>query len=79
MSIGDTSVIKYLKKDIHNIGVSLFDLVKEDYGIRSSSDLLRKLSAVVVTYVSGRGSHDSGHGELIHKFAHIETNESFGG
>ena len=78
MSVRNSPVVKYLKQNVHNIGVCLFDFVEKHHGIRSAPYFLRKLTAVVVAHISGRRSHNAGNGKLIHKLAHIETDKRFG-
>ena len=42
------------------------------------TDLLRELSRLVITNVSGRRSYDLRHRVLLHKFGHIESYKRFG-
>ena len=39
LRVGYDTVVKHLKKDIENVGMCLFYLVKEYYGIRTAADL----------------------------------------
>ena len=47
------ALIKNLKKDIHNIRVGFFNLIKQDDRIRLSANLFGKLSRIVITDISG--------------------------
>ena len=53
--------------------MSLFYLVEKHYGIRFSPYRLCELSALLVSYISGRRSYQSRYGEFLHIFAHIDT------
>ena len=53
--------------------MSLFDLIKENYRVRLSSYSLCKLSALVISNISGRRSDKSAHAEFLHVFTHIDT------
>ena len=54
LGIGKMPVLKYLKKDIEHVGMRLLDLIEKHYRIRMTAYLLGKLSAFLVSDVSGR-------------------------
>ena len=66
-AVGETSLVKDLEKDVKHVGVGLFDLVKEDDGVRAPADGLGELAALVVAHVSGRGADELGDRVLLHE------------
>ena len=67
------SVVEHLEQDVEHVGVRLFYFVEQDDGIRVSAHFFRKLAALVVTDVAGRGADEFGHVHLIHIFGHIHA------
>ena len=61
MSIGNASVVENLQKDVEYVGMSLFDLVKENYRVGLAADLFGKLAGVVISDVSGRRTDNAGY------------------
>ena len=72
MSIGYLAFVKNLQENVHYIGVSLFYLVKENYGIGLSAYLFGELACLIVSYISGRRADDSRNAVLFHKLGHIK-------
>ncbi len=58
--------------------MSLFYLVKQDYGVGVAAHFFSELSALLIAYVSGRRSDEAGDGELLHVFAHVDADQSVG-
>ena len=67
------TVVKDLKQHVKYIGMRFFDFIEEDHGKRLSADCFRQLTALIVSYISGRCSDQAGYGEFLHVFAHIDT------
>ena len=72
LRIGQPSIFEKLKQQVENIGMRLFDFVKEHDRIRPSADALGKLPSVVVADISGRRSNQFGNCLLFHIFGHIQ-------
>ena len=53
----------------------LFDLVKQNDGIRSAPDSLGQLAALFIAHVSGRRANEARHGEFLHVLRHIDTHQ----
>ena len=75
LAVGDAAVVQYLQQDVEHIGVGLLHLIEEDDGVGFSSDCLGQLAALLVAHVSGRRSDQTGHGELLHILAHVDTHQ----
>ena len=54
MGIGQSTVLQNLKEDVENVGVSLFDLIKQHHRERTAPDSLGELSPLVVSHIAGR-------------------------
>src|SRR5579859_4143269 len=52
--------------------MGLFDLVKKDYAVRISPDLLGELAALIVADVSGRGTDETRYREPLHVLGHVD-------
>ena len=78
MRVSDYSVVQNLEQDIHNVRVRLFNLVKENDGIRTAAYLFGELTRVVVANISRRGAYYTRYRELIHEFAHVKSDECLG-
>src|SRR3989338_6672456 len=52
--------------------MSLFNFIKEYNGVRPAPDNLRKLSSLVISYISGRRSDDFRNRMALHIFRHIK-------
>ena len=57
VTVRHASVVKYLQKNIHNIGVSLFNLIEQNHAVRLSANLFGELPGVIVPDIS-RGRTD---------------------
>ena len=63
-----------MEQDVENVGVRLFNLIEQHYGIRSPPDGLGELSAFFVSDVTRRRSDQTRDRVLLHIFAHIDAN-----
>ena len=75
VGIGYLALVQYLEQDIHYIGVSLFNLVEQDYGIWLSADALSQLSRLVIADISGRRADYLGNAVLLHVLRHIKPDK----
>ena len=75
MRVGDAAVVEDLQQDIEHIRVRLFDLVKQNDGIRSAAHGFGQLAALLVAHVSGRRTNQTRHGELLHILRHIDAHQ----
>jgi len=73
LAVGETAVVEDLEKDVKDLGVGLLDLVEEDDGIGTPADRLGEVAALLVSHVSRRSSDETGHGVLLHEFAHVDA------
>ena len=51
----------------------LLDLVKEHYGVRLAANGFRELSTFIIAYISWRSTDQTGSGELLLIFTHVNT------
>ncbi len=63
---------------MHDVGMGFLDLVKEHYGIGTAPDRFGKLAAFFITDIAGRRTDQSGSGELLHVFRHVDLDEGVG-
>ena len=75
MRVGDAAVVEDLQQDIEHIRVRLFDLVKQNDGIRSAAHGFGQLAALLVAHISGRRADQTRHGELLHILRHIDAHQ----
>ena len=66
LPVGQPSIIQDLEQYVEDIGVRLFDLVKEEDGIWTASDCLGQLPPFFVAYVAGRSADQAGDRMLLH-------------
>src|SRR3990167_1528626 len=55
LSIGQSPVIQYLEKHAEDIRMRLFDFIKKNDGVGSSSDRFGQLTSLFMSDISGRG------------------------
>ena len=79
MGVGDLAVVQDLQQHVEHVRMGLFDLVEEDHGVGLAADLLRQLARLVIAHIARRRAHDPGHGVLLHKLGHIQTDQRVGG
>jgi len=68
LSIGQASLIKYLKKSIENILMRLLD-----YRIGTAAHGLGKLSSLLIADIAGRSPDHPGDAVLLHILRHIQA------
>ena len=52
-----------------------FDLIQQHHPIGIAEYVVDQLVAVVIPHVPGSRAHESGHGDLLHVFGHIDTQQ----
>ena len=75
-AVCDPAVVKHLKQDVENVGMSFFDLIEQHHGVGLAAHCLGKLSALIVAHVSGRRSDKARDREFLHIFAHVDTDKA---
>ena len=70
-----SAVIENLQQDIHDIGVRLFDFIKQNHGIGTAADFLGELPRLVVTDITGGCADQTRDRVFLHIFGHIEANQ----
>ena len=69
------TVVQDLQQNVENVVMRLFNLIKEDDGIRMSSHLLRELAALLISDITGCGADDLGDSILLHVLGHIDPDQ----
>ena len=72
LAVGEAPVFKYLEKDIENIGMGLFDLVKEHHRVGPPPKGLRKLAALLVAHVARGRAYQFSDLVALHILTHVE-------
>ena len=73
LGIGDTTVIQYLQQYVKHIGMCFFDFIEQYHTVRFSPHGFGQLTALFVSYVSGRRSDQTRDRILLHVLTHIDT------
>ena len=73
--IGELSVLQDLKQEMKQVGVRLFDLVKQHQAVRSTAHRLGELSPLLVSHVAGWRTDEARNGVLFHILRHIQAND----
>ena len=75
LTIRQTTLVQNLEQYIEHIGMSLFNLVKKENGVRTTTHRFSKFAAFVVSHISWRRAHELSHGMALHIFRHIKGYE----
>src|ERR1041384_726424 len=73
LPIGQSAVIEYLKQDIENVVMSLFDFIQQHYRVRPAPHGFGQLAAFLVTNVTRRRADQSRNRMLLLIFGHIDA------
>ena len=73
LTVGHTTVIKHLQKDVENIRVSLFHLIEQNDAIRFTANGLCQVAAFLIAHISRRCTDQTSHRVLFHELTHINT------
>ena len=71
--IGQTAVVKHLKKRVEHVRMSLFDLIKKHHRIRLATHGLSQLAALVITHIARRRTNKTAYRMTFLILAHIYT------
>ena len=78
VSVSQSTFVKYLKKHVENIAVGLLNFVQKNDAVRLTANLLRELTAFLISYISRRRSYKTRGIETLGIFAHVNTYEGIG-
>ena len=73
MAVRQAPVVQDLQQDVEDVGVSLFNLVEQDHRVGTTAHLFRKLPALLVANITGRGTDQPGDGMLFHVLRHVNA------
>ena len=71
-TIGKTPFIQHLQQQIENVGMRLFNLIKQDHLIRLAANSLGQNTALFITNVTGRRANQARDAVLFHEFTHVQ-------
>ena len=77
LRVGQHAVLQHLQQDIEDIGVCLFDLVKQHHGVGATTDFFGQLTALLVPHISTGRPDEFRDAVLFHILGHIEPDERF--
>ena len=69
--VGQGGVVHHLKQHVEDVGMGLFHLVQQHYGIRSLAHGLGEQTALVKAHIAWRRADKTRHRVLFHIFAHV--------
>jgi len=75
LSVRHTSVFKDLQQGVPDVGVGLFNLVKEDDAVRPATHRLRQLATFVIAHVPGGCAKEPAGGVLFLVFTHVDLQQ----
>ena len=75
LTVSQTTVIKHLQQNIEDLGVSLLNLVQQHHGVGATAHGLGQLTALFVTHISGRRTHQAGNAVLLAVLTHVDTHQ----
>ena len=73
LTISQTTIIKHLQQNIEDLGVSLLNLVQQHHGVGATAHGLGQLTALFVTHISGRRTHQAGNAVLLTVLTHVDA------
>ena len=73
LGVGDPAVVQNLEKNIEYIRMGLLHLIKQHHAVGLSADGFGELTAFLIAHISGRRSDQTGDGEFLHIFGHIDS------
>ena len=75
LAVGHAAVIQDLQQGVKDLGMGLFNLVKQDHRIGAAADSFGQLAAFLVPHVARRRADEAGDRMLLHVFGHIQPNQ----
>ena len=73
--VGQCAIFKQLQQHLEDIGVSLFDFIKQHHTIGLAPHFVCQFAAIVVAYIASRRTNKSARGMLLAKLTHIDLNQ----
>ena len=73
--VSQCAIFKELQQHLEDIGVSLFDFIKQHHTIGLTPHLICQFAAIVVAYIASRRTNKPARGMLLAKLAHIDLNQ----
>src|SRR4029077_15827803 len=77
-AVGNLALFQNLEQEMHDIRVSLFDLIEKHNSVGAPSHRLGKLTAFFVAHIARRRTDQSRPGEFLHVLRHVDLNQSVG-
>jgi hypothetical protein len=75
-AVRDFALFQNLEQEMHDIGMSLFDLIEEHNRVGAPSNGLGKLSAFFVAHIARRRTDQARPGEFLRVLRHVDLNQS---
>mmetsp|Transcript_12243 Transcript_12243/g.49159 ORF Transcript_12243/g.49159 Transcript_12243/m.49159 type:complete len:205 (+) Transcript_12243:169-783(+) len=66
LAVGEVALVEHLQKQVGDLAVGLFELVKQHNAVGAAAHGLRQGTALLVAHVPGRRADEPAHGELLH-------------
>ena len=77
-AVGDLSLVEHLQQQVEHVGVRFLDFVEEHYRVGVTAHLLGELSALLISHVARRRTHQARDVEFFHVLAHVDANQCVG-
>ena len=78
VSISQSAFVEHLKKHVEHVAVGLLNFIQKNDAVRLTANLLRELTAFLISYISRRRSYKTRGIETLGIFAHVNTYEGIG-
>src|SRR5690606_12817872 len=75
LRVSKATVIKNLEQNVEDFRMSLFNLIKQDNGIRAVTHHFSEASPFVVAHITWWSSNKLRNGMLLHELGHIHANK----
>ena len=77
-AVGDFALFQNLEQEMHDIRMSLFDLIEQHNRVGAPSNRFGKLTAFFVAHIARRRTDQARPGEFLHVLRHVDLNQSVG-
>src|SRR3984957_14134690 len=77
-AVGDFALFQNLQQEMHDIRMSLFDLIEEHHRVGAPSNRFGKLTAFFAAHIPRRRTDQARRGEFLHVLRHVDVNQSVG-
>src|SRR5947209_5101574 len=75
MRVGETAVVQNLEQEIKDLGVCLFNLIKQDNAIGASMYRLGQLTCLIVADIAWRSTNEPGGMMALHELGHVQFDQ----